>query len=140
MIGGLLGAVASFIIYTNVTALVGRSIPPGRQDSICKELENDVVIRAIHDVKATDLGGSMVRFKAEVDFDGRAITQSYLDMIDLETVLKELKSVQTLEELEAFMVKHGENTIDRLGIEIDRIEAEMKKRHPEIRHVDLEVL
>lgn len=39
-------------------------------------------------MKATDMGASKVRFKAEVDFDGRAITQSYIDMLDLETVLK----------------------------------------------------
>lgn len=30
--------------------------------------------RAIHDVKATDLGLGKVRFKAEVDFDGRVVT------------------------------------------------------------------
>lgn len=32
--------------------------------------------RAIHDVKATDLGLGKVRFKAEVDFDGRVVTRS----------------------------------------------------------------
>ncbi|XP_014663106.1 PREDICTED: zinc transporter 9-like [Priapulus caudatus] len=164
VIGGVLGMVAGFIIYTVCIAeflftidicliypikylipvtfavFICRSIDLGRQDKICKELESDVVIRAIHDVKATDMGASQVRFKAEVDFDGHAITQSYLDRIDLEDMLKELQKITTIDKLEAFMTKHGENIIDRLGMEIDRIEAELKKRHPEVRHVDLEVL
>lgn len=43
--------------------------------------------RAIHDVKATDLGLSKVRFKAEVDFDGRVVTRSYLEKQDIEQIL-----------------------------------------------------
>lgn len=45
------------------------------------------VTRAIHDVKATDLGLSKVRFKAEVDFDGRVVTRSYLEKQDIEQIL-----------------------------------------------------
>ena len=43
--------------------------------------------RAIHDVKATDLGLSKVRFKAEVDFDGRVVTRSYLEKQDIDQIL-----------------------------------------------------
>lgn len=43
-------------------------------------------------------------------------------------------------ELEEFMEVHGEKIIDRLGDEIDRIEGEITKKHPDIRHVDLEAL
>ena len=43
--------------------------------------------RAIHDVKATDLGLSKVRFKAEVDFDGRVVTRSYLEKQDIDQLL-----------------------------------------------------
>lgn len=62
-IGSLLGCVASFIIYTNSGALVGRSIPSGRLDEINKQLEADEMVRAIHDVKATDMGNEIVRYK-----------------------------------------------------------------------------
>ncbi|XP_013788210.2 zinc transporter 9-like isoform X2 [Limulus polyphemus] len=140
LLGGLLGTVASFIIYTNSAALVGRSIPPERLQMINKELENDVMIRAIHDVKATDMGNSVVRYKAEVDFDGRELTTSYLDSQDLDKMLQEVQNIKTFEEMEAFMLKHGENIVDLLGAHVDRIETTMKKRHPEVRHVDLEVL
>lgn len=140
LVGGVLAGVASFIIYTNSAALVGRSIPLERLERINKELESDIMIRAIHDVKATDLGNCVVRYKAEVDFDGRELTRTYLDSQDLEILMQEMQSVKTIEEVETFVLKHGENIVDLLGAHVDRIEKTLKKRHPEVRHVDLEVL
>ncbi|XP_054722202.1 proton-coupled zinc antiporter SLC30A9, mitochondrial-like [Uloborus diversus] len=140
VVGGLLGAVASFIIYTNTAALVGRSIPAERLQEINKEMENDVMIRAIHDVKATDMGNNYVRYKAEVDFDGRQLSRSYLDSQDLDALLQEMQNLKSIEDVELFMLKHGESIVDMLGGQIDRIEIALKKKHPEIRHVDLEVL
>ncbi|GLH14182.1 AGAP012046-PA [Gryllus bimaculatus] len=140
LVGGILGGVASFIIYTNVAALVGRSIPQERLDKINSELEADVMIRAIHDVKGIDIGNCLVRYKAEMDFDGRELTRSYLDKQDLNVLLEEVKEMKNIEELEGFLLKHGENIVDMMGGEIDRIELKLRKKHPEIRHCDLEIL
>ena len=82
------GVVASFIIYTNGTALVGRSIPRENLNQINNDLEQDVMIRAIHDVKGIDMGNSLVRYKAEVDFDGRELTQAYLDKHNIAQMLE----------------------------------------------------
>uniref|UniRef100_A0A8C0J9A9 Proton-coupled zinc antiporter SLC30A9, mitochondrial n=1 Tax=Chelonoidis abingdonii TaxID=106734 RepID=A0A8C0J9A9_CHEAB len=139
-VGTLLGAVSAFLIYTNTEALLGRSINPEQLQRLTELLESDPVVRAIHDVKATDMGLSKVRFKAEVDFDGRVVTRSYLEKQDIEQLLQEIQQVKTLEELEAFMLKHGENVIDTLGAEVDRLEKELKQRNPDVRHVDLEIL
>uniref|UniRef100_A0A8C8HXD8 Proton-coupled zinc antiporter SLC30A9, mitochondrial n=1 Tax=Oncorhynchus tshawytscha TaxID=74940 RepID=A0A8C8HXD8_ONCTS len=116
-VGTLLGVVSAFLIYTNTEALLGRSI------------QNDPAVRAIHDVKATDLGLSKVRFKAEVDFDGRVVTRSYLEKQDIEQILNDIQQVKTTDELENFMLKHGENIIDTLGAEVDRLEKELKVEH-----------
>ena len=88
LVGGLLGVVAAFIVQSNSAALVGRSIHPDQLNMINKRLESDVMVRAIHDVKATDLGNDIVRYKAEVDIDGRLLTRHYLDTIDLENLLQ----------------------------------------------------
>jgi len=40
--------------------------------------------------------------------------------------LQEIQQVKTPEELENFMLKHGENIIDTLGAEVDRLEKELK--------------
>ncbi|XP_018420041.1 PREDICTED: zinc transporter 9 isoform X2 [Nanorana parkeri] len=139
-VGTLLGAVSAFLIYTNTEALIGRSIQPEQVQRLTEFLESDPAVRAIHDVKATDLGMSKVRFKAEVDFDGRVVTRSYLEKQDIDQLLQEICQVKTPEELEAFMLKHGENIIDTLGAEVDRLEKELKQCNPEVRHVDLEIL
>ncbi|XP_069950414.1 proton-coupled zinc antiporter SLC30A9, mitochondrial isoform X2 [Cherax quadricarinatus] len=140
LIGGILAAVSGFIVYTNTAALVGKSIPQHRLEKINEQLERDVLIRAIYDVKGIDMGTGLVRYKAEVDFDGRELTRGYLDKQDLEVLLKEMQSLKTIDEVEAFMLKHGENIVDSLGAEVDRIETILKKSHPEIRHCDLEIL
>lgn len=140
LVGGILGAVASFIIYTNVAALVGRSIRQEYLDKINAELESDVMIRAIHDVKGIDMGNSLIRYKAEVDFDGRELTRSYLDKQDMNLLLEEVKNFKDIDELEAFMLKHSENIVDMMGGEIDRIEMKLRKKFPDVRHCDLEIL
>ncbi|PIK48836.1 putative zinc transporter 9 [Apostichopus japonicus] len=139
-VGTILASVSGFLIYTNTDALVGRSIPEYDLAKIREVLENDVMVRGIYDVKATDMGVNQIRFKSEIDFDGAEVTRSYLDRIDIEALLKEVKSLGTLEEFEAFMLLHGERIIDALGAEVDRIEKEIKKANPEVRHVDLEIL
>ncbi|XP_033116826.1 zinc transporter 9-like [Anneissia japonica] len=140
MIGGLLGVVSTFLIYTNTEALVGRSIPQDQLTHISEALENDVMVRGVYDVKATVMGVDKIRFKAEVDFDGQEVTRSYLDHQDIESMLQDMKKFETLEQLEQFMLRHGENIIDNLGMEVDRIEKEIKNVNPDVRHVDLEIL
>uniref|UniRef100_A0A1Y1L5P5 Proton-coupled zinc antiporter SLC30A9, mitochondrial n=2 Tax=Photinus pyralis TaxID=7054 RepID=A0A1Y1L5P5_PHOPY len=126
LVGCILGSVASFIIYTNVAALVGRSIPQENLDKINAELETDVMIRAIHDVKGIDMGNFLVRYKAELDFDGRELTRMYLDKLELTALLEEIKKFENIDQLEEFMLKHGESIVDMMGGEIDRIEMKLR--------------
>ena len=44
LVGGLLGAVAGFIIHTNAAALIGRSISQEDLDRINAELEADIMV------------------------------------------------------------------------------------------------
>ena len=46
------------------------------------------MVRALYDIKATDMGSQSVKFKAEVDIDGREITRSYLERIDIQLILE----------------------------------------------------
>ncbi|KAJ7414481.1 hypothetical protein WISP_83682 [Willisornis vidua] len=90
----------------------------------------------INDLNA-GLGGA-------VDFlKGREALQRHLNKLEIWAItnhMKEIQQVKTLEELEAFMLKHGENIIDTLGAEVDRLEKDLKQRNPDVRHVDLEIL
>eukprot|EP00092_Neocalanus_flemingeri_P020297 GFUD01021987.1.p1 GENE.GFUD01021987.1~~GFUD01021987.1.p1 ORF type:complete len:530 (+),score=135.32 GFUD01021987.1:57-1646(+) len=140
LIGGLLGSVATFMIYTNSGALVGRSIPDNRIEDINRQLEGDIMVRQVYDVKGIDMGNGVVRYKAEIDFDGRELARSYIARQNMGSVLEDCKLVGDEKQLEAFLLKHGEQMVDCLGAEVDRIERNLKEKHPEVRHVDLEVL
>ncbi|KAI6177127.1 Zinc transporter 9 domain protein [Aphelenchoides bicaudatus] len=141
LIGTLLGAVATFIIRSNATHLVGRSSPKKTTDDIVCILENDPVIRSVHDVKATAVGVDKARFKAEIDFDGYVITQRYLREDDrLTHMFEEVKRIDDEAEFQKFMCMHGERIIDRIGDEIDRMEKKITSKHPEMSYIDLEAL
>merc|ERR1719402_1751674 len=134
VIGGLLGSVASFMIYTNSAALVGRSIAEDRIQEINKVLEGDIMVRQVHDVNGIDM------YKAEIDFDGRELARSYILRSNMKHMLSEVEVIVNEEDLEKFLLKHGENIVDCLGHEVDRIEKNIKRYHPEVRHIDLEIL
>merc|ERR1719346_84096 len=105
-IGGLLGAVSAFMISSNSGALVGRSISDERLKEINRELEGDIMVRQVYDVKGIDMGNGLVRYKAEIDFDGRELARSYLERQNLKMILEESKSVENEKEMEAFLLKH----------------------------------
>lgn len=41
---------------------------------------------------------------------------------------QDMKKVDTIDDVEAFLLKHGENIVDMLGGEIDRIELKLRVR------------
>ena len=75
------------------------------------------------------MGSGLVRYKAEVDFDGKELTRSYLEKQDFETLLEEIQKIKQYDEMETFLLKHGENIVDLLGAEIDRIERDLRVKH-----------
>ena len=110
--------VASFMIYTNTAALVGRSIPEDKLLLINKELEEDIMVRMVQDVKGIDMGNGIVRYKAEVDIDGRELAKYYLRKNNMPHLLEEIKNIHSEQELELFLLKHGENIVDCLGEQV----------------------
>ncbi len=106
------------MIYTNTTALVGRSIPEEKLILINRELEGDIMVRQIHDVKGIDMGNGVIRYKAEVDVDGRELALYYLRKNHLDKMFKEVRAMQSEKELELFLLQHGENIVDCLGEQV----------------------
>ena len=94
----------------------------------------------VYDVKGIDMGNGIVRYKAEIDFDGRELARLYLQRQNLKDILRTMNAAKDEKDAEEFMLRHGENIVDCLGSEVDRIEKNLKTKHPEVRHVDLEVL
>jgi zinc transporter 9 len=159
-IGTLLGSVALFLVKRNSGLLVGRlnqvrhlciylttysngyyrTIDANKLRRIIEIIEDDVMVRSIHDIKAVDLGANTIRFKAEVNFDGREVARAHVNKLDLEELLMKVSRLRTSADLEQFLLNHGEQVIDGLAVEVDRIERNVKKANPDCRHVDLEIL
>lgn len=140
LIGGLLGVVATFLVRSNAEALVGQSIPQDELTELREHLEDDVIIRGVYDIKATQIGYGELKFKAEIDFDGREVTRVYLEKNDMEKLQEEIKAINSPKQLEVFLLNHGEAIIDTLGSQVDRLEVDLKKKNKDLRHIDLEVL
>ena len=101
------------------------------------------MVRQIHDVKGIDMGNgviryvleegylyplkhlclilltlSILRYKAEVDVDGRELALYYLRKKNLRSMLDEVNAMKTEQELETFLLQHGENIVDCLGEQV----------------------
>ena len=55
-----------------------------------------MMVRQVYDVKGIDMGNGLVRYKAEIDFDGRELARSYLARQDLAAVLADCNQVTNL--------------------------------------------
>ncbi|KAI8805847.1 cation efflux protein [Cladochytrium replicatum] len=141
-IGLLLSSVATFLIQRNIASLVETSMAPERQNVIVRILESDPVVKSVHDVKTTTVGTDWVRFKAEILFNGEEITRRYMSRTpnSLRKDIDELRTLETDEQIEEWIVQHGKGIISTLATEVDRLELNIMSNHPEIKHVDLEIL
>ena len=50
----------------------------------------------------------------------------YLFTANTSIILQDIKKISTVEHLERFLLEHGEQVVDILGSEVDRIEQEIK--------------
>jgi zinc transporter 9 len=141
-VGGLLAAAASWLIHKNLSVLVGRSMAVHRETMVIEMLRKDPVVRSVHDVKSLSVGGSSARFKAEILFNGHEIARRYLESnpSSLAFIADLDPDHATVADLNEALLLFGDGLVDHLGNEIDRLETEIRKVAPEIRHCDIEVL
>ncbi|GLJ26963.1 hypothetical protein SUGI_0527910 [Cryptomeria japonica] len=141
LVGQLLGMVAIFLIQRNRHALLGRAIDPQDMERVLSFLASDPVVDAIYDCKSEVIGPGSFRFKAEIDFNGVAIVQNYLQRTGREAWAREFReAVKNTEDsaLDDIMANYGEEVVAALGSEVDRLEKEIQRIVPGIQHVDIE--
>lgn len=135
LIGLLLGGIAIFIIYKNKSYLVGRSMPKEHEDSVRRILASEEIVESVDQVRTAVLGPESSRFKAEINFNGRVVARKLLESQDIESLRQNL---DTPEKLQAWLEEFGEQIVEGLGDEIDRIEDRILREVPAVRHVELE--
>ncbi|KAJ8500849.1 hypothetical protein OPV22_011401 [Ensete ventricosum] len=141
IVGNLLGMVAIFLIQRNRHALIGRAIDDHDMEKVLKFLKSDPVVDALYDCKSEVIGPGFFRFKAEIDFNGVVLVQNYLERTGREEWAKHFREAAKSEDNTALlnvMASYGEDVVEALGSEVDRLESEIQKIVPGIRHVDIE--
>eukprot|EP01089_Gocevia_fonbrunei_P003361 TRINITY_DN13308_c0_g1_i2.p1 TRINITY_DN13308_c0_g1~~TRINITY_DN13308_c0_g1_i2.p1 ORF type:complete len:197 (-),score=42.95 TRINITY_DN13308_c0_g1_i2:35-625(-) len=140
LIGGLLGAVALTLIQKNRVLLTGGYVSRKKKQKIVDMLSKDPVVKGVHDVRAEMMSNKSMRFKAEIEFDGKAMANKYFNQLfgndaHLEQTWNDWKNV---EDVKKFLVDFGDGVVQSTGKEIDRLEIEIRKQHVEAEHIDLE--
>ncbi|AQK43054.1 metal tolerance protein C4 isoform X1 [Zea mays] len=141
IVGNLLGLVAIFLIQRNRHALIGRAIDDHDMQRVLEFLKSDQVVDALYDCKSEVIGPGFFRFKAEIDFNGVVLVQNYLERTGRGTWAKQFREAAMSKddtELLRVMANYGEDVVEALGYEVDRLESEIKKLVPGIKHVDIE--
>jgi zinc transporter 9 len=132
-IGLMLGAIAIWIGVQNRTLLIGRSIPNAVRDEIVAYMRKDPAVERVTETRTLVLGAQNYKVACDVDFDGRLLGRRLAPL--LAERAGEIAEPAQCEELAADL---GELVLEELAVEIDRIEAELKERHPELTHLALE--
>ncbi|XP_038985767.1 metal tolerance protein C4 isoform X2 [Phoenix dactylifera] len=141
IVGSLLGMVAIFLIQRNRHALIGRAIDDHDMERVLQFLKSDPVVDALYDCKSEVIGPGFFRFKSEIDFNGVMVVQNYLERTGRGEWSKQFREAAKSEDDSALlkvMACYGEDVVEALGSEVDRLESEIQKIVPGIRHVDIE--
>ncbi len=134
-VGVVMGIGALFLIDRNRRLLLGRS-PEVEREAAVEALRESPAVRTVLDTKATLIGPEQIRFKAEVEFDGRALAADFL----AERSAGELRALlESDEALRGFLGEFADRIVERLGDEVDRIEARIREENPDVVHIDIEV-
>jgi len=134
IIGVLLACVALLLIAKSKGLLVGKAIYKEENAVIVDLLNSNKVIGKIHDVKSAIIGPDMVRFKADIDFDGQEVTKSFLGGKSLKN---DFENIKNKEDFKEYLINFGDNIVDKVGKETNEIESKIKKSNPDIKHIDL---
>eukprot|EP00268_Persea_americana_P058629 TRINITY_DN710_c0_g1_i4.p1 TRINITY_DN710_c0_g1~~TRINITY_DN710_c0_g1_i4.p1 ORF type:complete len:465 (+),score=96.21 TRINITY_DN710_c0_g1_i4:198-1592(+) len=141
VVGNLLGMVAIFLIQRNRHALIGRAIDDHDMERVLRFLKSDPVVDALYDCKSEVIGPGFFRFKAEIDFNGVVVVRNYLKRTGREEWARQFREAAECKD-DAVLLKtmslYGEEVVEALGSEVDRLEKEIQKIVPGIRHVDIE--
>ncbi len=106
-------------------------------------MESDPCVLSVQDVKAVQLRPGVCRLKAEIHLDPWLLCDIYLakeNDENIQALTESCKSVKNKEDARRFLRQYSQMYMITMCTEMDRIESAVRKKFPEFRHIDLEVL
>ncbi len=135
-IGILLGVIAAYLGRQNRLYLIDRAVSADVQAKIIGIIRARGNVKGVFDIKSRIVGAGELSFTADINFDGKIISDRIQGRKNLEEQFTALKSAEDLDEL---LDEHARVVVDEIGEEIDRIEAEIRRQIPNISFIQLEV-
>lgn len=133
LIGGMMGLIAVWLGVKNSGLILGRSIPQEVQQAAVEFLRAQPTVERVHDVKTRIVGASHFKLKAEVDWNGRVLASRLEEWVE-----GQKDRLATEEGRRSFALEFGERMTRAVADEVDRIESELKRLHPELKNLDFE--
>jgi solute carrier family 30 (zinc transporter), member 9 len=135
IIGLMLGVIAVLLVQRNRELLLGEAPVSDKVERISDVIRQFESVESVHDAKAIVLGSDAIRYKAEIDFDGRVLARNVAERKNL---AQDVVSINDALALQEYLELFGEQVIEELGNAVDRIEEAALAAVPEIAHMDLE--
>jgi len=129
----LLGAIAIWLVARSRYLLVGPAVPVDVRERIHEIVASNPVIEHIARLRTRVLDTESFRVAADVDFDGEVLARWLED--DLRAAYAKITNY---EEFREFAALYAERIVDRLGDEVDVIEAAIQSEFPKARYLDIE--
>jgi zinc transporter 9 len=138
LIGLLLGAIALFLGAVNRAYLLDRAVSADVQARVLAAMRgvSKGSVERVAQIKSRVVGQDVFSFTAEVEFDGKVISDRVQARMNLAEAYLSLEGPADLDRL---LDEHARVVVDELGNEVDRIEKEVRAQVPGARFIQLEV-
>ena len=134
LIGIMLGVLAVWLGLRNRALILGPSLPDDKREAIFSMLIEQESVLKVREFRTRIMGAGRFRIAAEVDYDGPFFGKKHAEW--LKSAVQDSKSGEV--DWESVAGEMGEKVVQSLADEVDRIEAEMVKKFPKLRNIDLE--
>ena len=126
-----MGWIAIQLGMMNRRLLLGQAMSSEREAEVRNFLEQQPSIEAVHRLRTRVVATGQFKLQAELDFDGTVIGLGMSGWVKQRLPENEAS-------IEPFSAAVGEEAARRIASEVDRIEAELQRRFPELKFMDLE--
>lgn len=133
IIGVMLGVMAVWLGWRNRSLILGPAIPEELQKEVLRYLETQPSVDVIRHFRTRIVAADSFRIAADIDYNGRHLARDQGPWLR-----EQAASAESDDDWTNLAQDLGERVVAELGDEIDKIEAEMRIKFPEIHHIDME--
>ncbi len=129
IIGLLLGALALLLAIRNKELLIGQSAPESINKTIWDTVAADPAVNVVGQVKTHVIASGKLAVDINLDMDAKAV---------MKKVLPQFKSLNADDKIRTEAEEFGEALVEQLGVEVDRLENDIREKVPGVAFIDIE--